>query len=87
MIASSATRETQLSPELRKALTTTQLILDLKPTRLVRLASLHPRRLTGASDAGEEAPRKGSGGFLLVGPTEDRLGAVVPITPEVFDLW
>ena len=76
-----------LTADLLQAFDTIECVLALKPRRAVpTLPHLQPRVLA-ASDAAQDGFRVGSGGFLVVSSGGRRVGAVVPITSSVFDLW
>lgn len=62
-------------------------ILDMKPCRLVGLLPGSSPRIAAASDAAQDGPESGSGGFLISTPSLERVGAVVHIDLSVFALW
>ena len=45
------------------------------------------RRVLAASDAAQDGYQIGSAAFLVICPSFRRVGAVVPVTREVFSLW
>ena len=77
----------RLTDELRSAFDTIRAVLDMRPQRLVRVLPQLGSRVLAASDAAQDACRIGSGGFLVVTPKKERLGAVVPVDDAVFHLW
>ena len=76
-----------LTDELRSAFDTIGAVLDMRPQRPVRVLPQLGSRVLAASGAAQDACRIGSGGFLVVTPKKERLGAVVPVDDAVFHLW
>ncbi|CAE7613702.1 unnamed protein product, partial [Symbiodinium necroappetens] len=76
-----------LTDELRSAFDTIRAVLDMRPQRPVRVLPQLGSRVLAASGAAQDACRIGSGGFLVVTPKKERLGAVVPVDDAVFHLW
>ena len=62
-------------------------ILDSKPQRSIHTRLHVQPRMFGASDAAQEPIVGGSGGFLLVTASKQRLGPVVHIDSAVMTLW
>lgn len=75
-----------LTPSLVRAFETIQAVIRLQPQRVVRILAGQQPRICGASDAAQDQ-HVGSGGFLVHTRMFIRLGAVVPITPAVVQLW
>ena len=57
-----------------------------RPRRVIQTVAGQQARICGASDAAQDQ-HMGSGGFLLSTRFFCRVGAVVPITPAVIQLW
>ena len=79
--------DTHLTPGLVKSFQIIRAILMMQPKRSIHTRLYIQPRMFGAADAAQEPTIGGSGGFLLVTPMKQRLGAVVSINQHVMQLW
>ena len=78
-----------LTPELRQSIEAIRAVLSLRPKRQVEVLPSQARRFVVASDAAEDVPGEGTGGFLLVwrSGSPAREAFVAEISPAVYSLF
>jgi len=77
---------TAIDSDLRSSLELILAVMKLRPKRTVWCVNRGGNRFVGASDAAQENPGRGSGGFLVHFCPGSRLGAVVRCKPSMV-LW
>ena len=80
-------RDFSFTPGLVKSFQIIRAILMMQPKRSIHTRLYIQPRMFGAADAAQEPTIGGSGGFLLVTPMKQRLGAIVSINQHVMQLW
>ena len=83
-------KEIRLTNEIRQSFELILAVLAIKPQRRFWLSRPPCRRFVAASDAAEELPQEGAGGFLLVWEGDERQvreGFVAVVTPRLYFLW
>lgn len=82
-------RGSSLTPAILTCFDFLEAVISLHPRRQFQITPLPCRRFCVASDAALEAPRQGTGGFLIVwfNPPERREAFVSVIPDELYDIW
>ena len=82
-------RGTSLTPELLICFEFLEAVISIHPRRQLEIVPTSCQRFCVASDAALEAPRQGTGGFLIVwfDPPERREAFVSVIPDQLYDVW
>ena len=83
-------KESDLSPDILQTFQLIRALLKFRPERRFWVSNPPVQRFIAASDAAEEKPRAGTGGFLLIwqqGASQVREGFVAACPEELYALW
>eukprot|EP00434_Breviolum_minutum_P029334 symbB.v1.2.025947.t1/scaffold2554.1/size89898/9 len=83
-------RGTKLTEPIAMCFEVVEAVLQSRPKRLFQVLPSNPQRFCIASDAALEAPRQGTGGFVMVWfnlQEEHREAFVADIPDAIYDLW
>ena len=83
-------KESDLSPDILQTFQLIRALLKFRPERRFWVSNPPVQRFIAASDAAEEKPQAGTGGFLLIwqqGASQVREGFVAACPEELYALW